>query len=92
MCYVLFVSYADTHVSPTQREVASLRLPAFDWEVDQEVTRWPAEGEHPGEAQQTGKAEPVEGAKSTISFLLSRGLPPIPAKLVAKMQTVTLWT
>ena len=61
-------------------------MPVFDREVDPDVTGRPAEGERPGEALQTGKAEPAGGAKSTIPFLLGEGLPPIPAKFVAKIQ------
>ena len=70
------ISHTDAPVSPTQREVAGLRLPVFDREVDQDVTGRPAEGERPGEALQTGKAEPAGGAKSTTPFLLGEGLPP----------------
>ena len=80
------ISHIDAPVSPTQREVAGLCLPVFDREVDPDVTGRPAEGERPGEALQTGKAEPAGGAKSTIPFLLGEGLPPIPAKFVAKIQ------
>ena len=83
-CYVWCISYTDAPICPTQREVAGLCLPVFDNEVDPDVTRRLAESECPGEALQTGKVEPVGGAKSTVPFLLGEGLPPIPAKLVQK--------
>ena len=73
-------------LSPTQREVADLCLPVFDREVDPDITGRPVEGERPGEALQIGKAEPAGGAKSTTPFLLSKGLPPIPATFVAKIK------
>ena len=83
---MLCICRADAPASPTEREVASLRLPVFDREVVQDVPGRPAEGERPGETLQTGKAEPAEGSKSTTPFLLGEGLPPIPAKLVVKIQ------
>ena len=84
-CYVWCISHTDAPVSHTQRGIAGLRLPVFDREVDPDVTGWPTEGERPGKALKIGKAEPVGGAKSTTQFLLGEGLPPIPAKLVAKI-------
>ena len=73
---MLCIYHADAPASTAEREVAGLRLPVFDQEVDQDVPGRPAEGEHPGETLQTGKAEPAGGAKSTTPFLLGEGLPP----------------
>ena len=67
------IYYTDAPASPTQMEVAGLRLPVFDQEVDQDVPGQPAEGERPGKTLLTGKEEPG-GAKSTTPFL-SEDLP-----------------
>ena len=80
---MLCISHADAPASPTQRKVAGLRLPVFDQEAG---VRLPAEGERVGEAQQKEKVESVVGVKSATPFLLGEGLPPIPAKLLAKIQ------
>ena len=61
---------------PSTREVASLRLPTFGEERPPEET-----------VEKEGGARPSgSGTKSATPFILSESLPPIPAKLVTKIQ------
>ena len=69
-------SLADGGGVPPARDVADLRLPAFG-------------KEHPPEdkSEKEGGVVPSgSGAKSATPFILGESLPPIPAKLVAKIQ------
>ena len=64
---------------PTEREVTGLNLP-FDQEMD---ARCPLDSVRVGE---TASKVQLVSAGGATSFLLGEGLPPIPAKLVAKIQ------
>lgn len=77
----------DASDSPADREVAGLRLPVFDRE--EEGPR-PTGSEEVGGAQTTKKGESSKGMKSAIPFILGEGLPPIPAKVVAKVDMAEL--
>ena len=68
---------------PTESEIAGLNLPVFDREVD---ARRPPDSARVGETAPKVQLDSAGGAKMVTPFLLGEGLPPIPAKLVAKIQ------
>ena len=73
---LLGFSLADGGGVPPARDVADLQLPAFGEEHPPED-----KGEKEGGVVPSGS-----GAKSVTPFILGESLPPIPAKLVAKIQ------
>ena len=69
--------HTDAPTPPTEREVAGLNLP----DQEMEARRSP-DGIRVGETASKEQLDPTGGS----SFPLGEGLPPIPAKLVAKIQ------
>ena len=82
-CHMLCISSSDAPASPKQREVVTLHLPVFDQKGS---IRRPADGKRVGQAQQKEKTRSAGGINTATPFLLGEGLPPIPAKLVAKIR------
>lgn len=77
MCHRHIVLVADEGGVPPAQEVADLRLPVFGDDP-------PPPGDKSAKAGDASVAG--SGAKSEVPFMLGESLPPIPAKLVAKIQ------
>ena len=83
MCCVLRLLPTDPPAPSTYREIAGLNLPVFDSSSDIGCT---SAVDQVSEGASKEKPNPAGAAKTATPFILGEGLPPIPAKLIAKIQ------